>query len=54
MSYAPEIMKTVKLMRLRWLEQLARANEISPCRKLKFFQARKHKKDWKTQLKVAR
>jgi hypothetical protein len=34
MSCAPEIMKTVKLVRLRWLEHLARANETSPYRKL--------------------
>jgi hypothetical protein len=32
----PEIVKTVKLGRLRWLGHLTRANEISPCRKLTF------------------
>jgi hypothetical protein len=32
----PEIVKTVKLGRLRWLGHLIRANEISPCRKLTF------------------
>jgi hypothetical protein len=32
----PEIVKTVKLRRLRWLGHLTRANEISPCRKLTF------------------
>jgi hypothetical protein len=32
----PEIVKTVKLGRLRWLGHLTRANEISSCRKLTF------------------
>jgi hypothetical protein len=33
---APEIAKTVKLGRLRWLGHLTRANETSPCRTLTF------------------
>jgi hypothetical protein len=30
----PEIVKAVTLGKLRWLGHLARANEISPCRKV--------------------
>jgi hypothetical protein len=33
---APAIVKTVKLVGLRWLGYLTRANETSPCRKLTF------------------
>jgi hypothetical protein len=33
---APEIVKTVKLVKLWWLGHLTRAKERSPCRKLTF------------------
>jgi hypothetical protein len=32
----PEIVKTVKLGRLRWQGHLTRRNEISPCNKVTF------------------
>lgn len=42
----PEIVKTIKLGRLRWVEHLARASETSPYRKLIFSKPEGTKRSW--------